>query len=561
MPRYDRLWLSHNQSFSYSTKDRELLGSLYYENDKNAFFEASFFYNEVTANYNLYRLSNYLLLIYEIQESSVSSVLKDNILKYLDSIYEEIMDGKLKLSEILYFVNITTCLKIEKYDKEIADYINAKYSLQTMLYCEEENNNDIIDQINDTNVALKILNKIGVLPENIEGGLGEALNDLIMNPQYFTFDYTDFWNNIFYSGLTILENCALFNEQSRNCIIDIWEALDWFIYWSEYFINYINTGECNLMEANTGLLKTVYISRLYALDLDIYNYLSDLKKNNWIELLAQDPKVTYESLYLLKLFNQKLPISEETIDNYILFVFDTLPDIRIKEQYFGYKLAELLQLEINEESFISTLSNRITSNSTVEELFYFILINIELKNDNTFKKQYESLYQQVYIDNASQIMQSSSLSTIYYILYIGGYFDWPILPKKEMVNEIHRIAQNTDLEQDIYWYALILDIYGVEKDMDLLSNAMNDFFGENGYAVSKSNLDLINIFSTYRMMVVAQNCSLTLDSSFLDAFLCNCRGDNGGYFIMEKTDGLTDYRDNFSLQSFYYGVALELFVE
>lgn len=189
-----------------------------------------------------------------------------------------------------------------------------------------------------------------------------------------------------------------------------------------------------------------------------------------------------------------------------------------------------------------------------------MLINQELDNEDAFKSQYKQLYLELFQKNEQEITQMNSLSDTYFLVYIGCYFDWISPEDLDVLTSEEKIVQESDLEQDVYWYSMIGKLTDSKLDTMLVSSVISSFFVESGYTIAKSNPELINILSTYRMFVTAQNADISMDESFLSTFLENHQGDDGGYFVMAKTDEIIDYRDNFTLQSFYYGLSLEMLI-
>ena len=556
---YVELEVSDPGDYVFNDQHYDLLECLYCENDKSAFFDASIYFSETAADFDLYRLSNYISLIYGIQQNTVCEETYERVCRFLSSTYLELIGDRLDFSEILNFVNITSNMKITKYDDGVLAYMESKCYplLETVFDPTDETNSDLVAIVN---LSLKIFEKIGHIPENIKYPLKKSLESLVMKSVYFTLDSENVALNIFDGGMVILESCILYNSISDSEAIDIGSASNWFETWCNLFCDSINRNEYNYMVSNTGLLKIDRIAKYFDYTIDISDYLAVLQLVDWGEFLAQDPKITYECLYLLKTYMQYIPNVDTIISNYELFTYNISPDIRIKEQYYGFELSKMLGLEINEELFYNTLSQKISEKSSIEELFYFLLLNQKIGRDREFRSQYETVYVKLLEDHKNELEQPTILNTTYYLLYIGIYFDIISFPDVNLIDRLKEHVLKSDLEQDTYWYSLICNSYAHEYDTAFICSKINSFQGDTGYMISTKNPELINVLSTYRMYVAAQCIGEDLDKSCLQPFLNNHRGVSGGYFLMANTGELTDYRDNFTMQAFYCGIALEAFI-
>lgn len=561
-PLMDFIELQPGSELLYNDKctDYKLMSSIYCENSKVAFFNKSLYYNNLTNDFHLYRLSNYISLIYDILGDNVDLEQEERICDYLDSMIGRMSQDELDFYEIRDVASIVFYIGSESNKNAISDYLLEAFDENLgMFLCSDDETE--LDQINSTNIVLQTFEYLGFIPSSIETKLKSKLDELLCDSNYFTFEENEIELNIFDGGMTILETCVIFNSLSAIENIDISCRSDWFSFWAGKFCSQVDNNEFNLIIANTGLIKILRIAECFQFDVSIFNYLVTIQTGNMVELLSQDPKETYECLYLLKKFKQPMPDISTSIYNYQLFIYNTTPDVRIKEQYYGYKVSELLGFEINRELLSSLLAENLSEDSTLEDLFFCLLLTQEI-GDLSFLSDYEMLYKTAFQKNKIEITQPTALSSTYYTLYIGCHFNW--LSDND-INHIEVVLtefmQQSSLEQDIYWYTMIFKLLGIDLDGAAILLDIKSYFYEDGYAISKKDPELVNILSTYRMLVATQNLGEDLGIEFLQEFLKKYQGNAGGYFMVPGNGVASDYKDNFTLQSWYYGLVLSTFID
>lgn len=537
--------------FENKKADIELLNESYFESDSLAYFNSKNHYNTYAYDFNLYRLANYLRICEVTGHVKSNTILLDNIPDFCTAHHAsgEIMDLEdNKLVDIIYLEKLC---QFDCYEAKEKQYLEKRFD--AIISKDVRSDPETIMEMNQILTCFVLL---GVIPELNQKAANDYFTNLIHDDEYFTLSDKEMDKNVFSGGMVILENCDLYNKIIGSQNVDISSRNEWFSYWVSVFEEYLQNESATLMIMNTGLSHITSISKTYGIDICIDSYERKLKKVNWKELLAIDPKIVYECLNILDAFGYDMPKLSTELINYTQFLYNFTPEIILSEQYYGYLLSRILKYEINTPLFLETMEKYFLTRTSAKDYYYFMRINYESDNTETFKSHYSKRYQDFINSSIETIKDVETVEDIFFILSICKEFN--VLDQnsiKNIVAELNLQLDELSLEQEVYWYSRILRLCG-ETHQDVFAKTKL-FYSQGGYMVTEEHAETVNLYSTYRMLNLelstpSNNSNIVFSKKDLSAY----RGCDGGYFLQHNNGIITDYRDNFTMQSWLYGIML-----
>ena len=249
-------------------------------------------------------------------------------------------------------------------------------------------------------------------------------------------------------------------------------------------------------------------------------------------------------------------------------LYEHTPLIFFREQYYGLKLANALNLTINYELFLQTLERELF----VEEIWfdfnlhYFLLILREMEqitNDDNFMARRLSTMRW---DIATGGFSDMSISEIFRHVYRDYTLDMLSLQRDEFIELMLDAASNsmqmTGLESSLYDYVRIRLMLGRSIVIEWLTDRiMSHFFVYQGGFSADHSEQHVNLMSTYRMIRLIDMFDLEFDYMHY-ILLHEYRGEYGGYFFMREVSpyGIYAYGPGFILEAWYNGLFLYNFL-
>lgn len=550
---------SNNRGFSYNVvvfadKQAEiaLLDETYFESDSIAYFNPKNHYNACAYDYNLYRLVNFLHIceIDQCGQSFISSV--KNVPDFCESFHSANNLATIDNDKLLDLISLEKIYEVRNYRREEKNIVDERFN---SLFSESDKTEQ--EKLLECNRLLKAFALLDEKPAASEDVIKAYLIGLLEKDDYFTFSDDELEKNVFTGGMVILENCVIYNKIISAKNIDISARKEWFNHWVSLLGKYLEAEAVPLMIVNTGLIRIASINDIYNLDIVIDAYDSKLKEVNWKEMLSIDPKIVYESLFILDSFGYDVPDLKPELKNYTQFLFNFTPEIDLSEQYYGCVLSNILDYHINKTLFLETMKKIFLASSSLKTYYYFMQINFELGNIEEFKNEYGSRYQALIDSTIDEIAKLDSTEDIYYLFCIckenNSSAQESIL---KLVNNLNLQIDDFELEKEAYWYIKLLELCS-EKHQDSFSKWLEGYYTADGYMVIKDRPDTANIYSTYRIMELqTSDVSKDRNFSFDERTLDKYRGPDGGYYMQVSNGVISDYRDSFTMQSWVYGLII-----
>ena len=553
---------SNNRGISYNVvlfadkqAEIDLLEETYFESDSIAYFNPKNHYNVCAYDYNLYRLVNFLHIceINRCDQDFTSTV------KYIPDFCESFHSvndlATMDNDKLLDLISLESTCEVKNYKREEKSIVDERFN---GLFSENDKTEQ--EKLLECNRLLKAFAMLDEKPAASEDVIKAYLIDLLEKDDYFTFSYDELEKNVFTGGMVILENCVIYNKIFSNEEIDISPRKEWFDYWASVFGKYLEEETASLMIVNTGLIRIASINDIYNLDIVIDAYHSRIEEANWKEMLSIDPKIVYESLFVLDVFGYDVPDLKTELKNYTQFLFNFTPEIDLSEQYYGCVLSNILDYQINKTLFLETMKKNFSASTSLKAYYYFMQINFELGNIEEFINEYGSRYQALIDSTIDEIINLDSTEDLYYLFCIckenNSSKQESII---EFVNNLNLQTGDFELEQEAYWHIKLLELCSEnsEKNQDSFLKWLEGYYTADGYMAATGRPDTANIYSTYRIMeLLTSDASKSNNFSFNERALDKYRGPDGGYYILESNGVISDYRDSFTMQSWVYGLII-----
>jgi len=548
--------------------DRELLSKIYIETNNHAFFFPELFALNRTGDFNLYALYYYLYVITNIKADVLDDDLYDSVRLFIDTTVsrQNTFEDSLSYLHLLSDIELMLDTQLKQPDFYL-EYIMSKFDIENGLFFDTSGE-DLNSKIISTLRALRILRNIGTIPDEINNRLYDTLSYCIMYEIDFTFNHareqaalqTMFGDAL--SILSILESVIIFNELNSNKTIDLESAREWFISLTNDFLKDANNVQADIWPLNAGLLSIFNVNAHFLLDLDYSGYINHLKSLEWEEILAFDIKTFSDSLTIINRHANFFPEIDDIFNNFRLYLYTQTPIFFFREQYYGFKLANALNLTINNDLFLHTLTEHLSVDSEwfSFNLHYFLLFLQEIDritDNNSFMYDHFVAYQRNITTDLSTQM---SIAEIYRLVY--RYYALDMISslksdfKETLLERAHHLMKVTGLESSLYQYTLIRLMLGQEVDMDWLESSIKSYFfaSQGGFSANNDEQN-VNLMSTYRMLHLL--VIFNIEFNYISYIpILEYRGQYGGYFLMLEAGayGIDAYGPGFTLEAWYNGL-------
>jgi len=545
--------------------DRHLLSEIYVETQNHAYFFSELFAFNRTGEFNYYALHYYLRVITGVKEGTPDEHFYTSIQHFINTEINRHDLNEIELMNILRLseVELMVGTQLSNLDRYLA-YIEKRFDEVSGLFYNAPGEPFDMKIINTLH-ALYLLRNIGFIPNNISNRLYDTLSSF-MDEIDFTF-YPDRDHAALYemfgdgpSILSILESIIIFNELSPDRTIDIEPAREWFALLAADFLDDANNVREHVWILNAGLTSIINVNKYFMLDLDYSEYINFLKSLDWRELLAFDIKAFSDSLMIINRHVDFFPDTDHAFENFRLHLYVRTPFIFFREQYYGFKLASVLGVEINYDLFLQTLSELLFASDSdwlLFNMYYFLLILHEIARD-TSNENFASEFmggRQWEIVASSHTRTDDILREIYIDHMLGRQ-----MPREAIVRmHLESASEWVDisgLESSLYEYILIRLL--LEKDIDvdwMESRIMSFFFADQGGFSANDNYQFVNINSTSRMLRLIEMFNLEFDyASYIP--ILEYRGLYGGYFVSRSAEayGIEAYGPGFTLEAWFNGL-------
>ena len=547
-------------TFTNRLIDRELLYDIYVETSNNAFFFNEHFYLRKKGAFNSYRLQYYLKILSNIKNAEIEEGFIEKVKIFLDREFNRYSIYESELQDIFRLSNLESILNTPNNSDFYIELLEMRLNRNNGLFFDDYAEKLDV-QIANTNIALHIFRNIGFMPYEFKAILYNSLSELILDSERFSLEIEqeNLTRHVFMDGMLILESIKIFNELNTLLNIDLDLARSWFYLVSQKFVEHANNLNSPIMLLNTGLLRINYINEYFMFNLDYNKYIYYLMLLDWSEVLAFDIKTFHDGLVLISQKVGFFPEINYELSNYgILFLYTRTPYVNIREQYYGYRLAKTLGIDINTELFINTVKNNLDGN--LVNVYYFLLIlqAIDEKYEENVIVDYYRWFFNGLISGISYY-SLSNLSNIYFFLYISLVYDFDIsdnFVENLFSTQMDYLYESANQDEDLYYYALIHLMFDEWIDEDwIYDEIMSRFIEDRGFSITYA-AEYININSTFRMAKLLNIFGRLNDKYVLNIPINEFRGVYGSYFIQsqETYRGLSAYLYALNLEAWYNGI-------
>ena len=516
-------------------------------------------YSAYSSSFSLPMLYYYLRFKTEVLAEKIDSEIIPQIKKFTNT-YINTLNVAQKVEESnhqeIYFLS------------EIDFFIENKENNEFYLsYAEaaldsEDYSNELRRSFN-LRLILGILENINHFPYELEVLLYNKLNAFFDNKDYFKPDMGFHTDNMLLVEIELLHAGNIFNKLSSKYEIVLEEYRLWYVNQLSALSDLLLVDQLDTFILTHIVNDLKILNELYSVEFnkDTYSlFIEKLKEIDFNQIIFYDYVFVFQSLMILK-YDDKDNISQyyDNINNFknLMFIHANFPGIQ--DQYFGLLLSQELDFDINQETYLRyiDLNGKNDMNSAYHYSLIYTKLNIEM--DETAKKEIAIL-----LEEELKRLDNLPLKEIYFLLCISDFINKPLSKQNllEISNIIEEGSINYEIEEFFFYYVLLREKLNLEIDEKWIAENIESYYIDNSFSYIKNDKIYSNIMSAFRMISLIIKYDLAVDIN-MDSLLNTLEkyyGFDGGYFITNPEsngiDLIENYKDNFNLQSWYYGLYL-----
>ena len=524
--------------------------NIYYENADNAFFYGSTIGSVINNEFDFYNI--YWLL-------STDAILHTGITNQLKSIlsvcvengsicdesqykYDGVFDIFLRAGIESYFGNRENR---GTYIKQLSRYYNA---VEKQF---KSDNDDLGDSLQLTNNVLNTYISLNYIPDYITDILDRML-EICNTAQYFDESNIDLRRDIISTGMIAIDNIRLIDSLLKSNNSNTLSHLDG---WVKKVVANYNSLVSSTSSYDPIVFQGGLLIRNVMEYLDIKVELVPIPEMDFPSIFIHDCQVAYQYALIKK---EASSLDKYISSNYKYHIYLNKPIYNLRDVYFGIKIYSILDLPFSKAKLINFVDSFIRNECLSEDDIYYI-VKIYEELDITFDTI------KAFINNYlfSFDMQDNNITMekAYQAIYISTKYnlDYFIYDKEEIIVSAMNDVYESDYFSQVYYSYLLLSITEYTIDKDRLFKSISRFQQQKGYRVVISNnatsiYSLYRVFSIYDMENKLGNDEITDFKNKVDQL----RAPYGGFFVFnDGTINNQSYETNFTLQAYYYGLAIE----
>lgn len=549
-----------NINFQYKSQK-----PLYYvENEKYAIFSDKNVFSKINNEINLYNVA-WLTEIYSILNIDFPNKNKEIIVEYLNSNVDNDYIEKSDLDKVLLLVKVNSRFNKENFNKEVyKERLMKNFDPNSNLFYLESVDDSIDVKLNATSIALQIYEELNEIPNDIKESLIIQYSKLLNDNTMFNFDTNDYYNNLIVRGLSILYSASILNSLSSNEINqDIKTKENWYVFWNEWLNSFIDDkGELDVLAVN-AINNMKKISELSTLEFKVNNnmekiLLSDSRIfNNDLNILFQyELQYEYQVINIFNIINIDIPkeLKNKYFNNLDFWFYSEVENSDIYNIYYGINISKYENFKFNKSKVKEYLAKLINNTKEFDIYSLYYIYNIcELLNLDT-DQYYDLIYAlsnniiEGYL-NGDENIKKSTYSNLYYSI--------TLLEKIDDGNDIlKKVTSTIDFGAELDIAETIFEKYYILKiDKSIDKNIIKKLIEEEFLQLNNSENQ--NIYNLYFLTSIIYENDIAISSDQKNKLLnvLNLfKSKNNEYFITKANNTIADYKDNFSLESYYYGI-------
>lgn len=560
--------INTNQTIRNDIKeDKNLLSYLYYENNSEAFFSSSDIDMLLANQANIYN-STYLLSSLLKTNYSFPLPETEHLKKFVSDQTFETLDN-LNLFDLQRISILYSLLNIpEEAKSELGELLMKYFDSEEGLFFMDTPSEDISSKIIASNLVLNAYDSLGYIPDIVLERSYSRYENLLCSKNYFTLNTNEFKKNVFDEAFIILDSVRILANYDVRFEPLLTKQEDWFKFWYAEINTYANSLTTPTLSASSAIInfnKFVDSFHLPLLNPEKYANLIDLEFLSNIFYYDIQMFFNHLQVYLLNNNPQNLTPLFDNIIYKEHFYTSSSPQVFTSDIFFGTNLADNLNLNYNAEKLLKYLDTMYLGDSNLSIPDYFWLTCSYLNLDHKYNQSFRYQIIKKYLENRTDYIDfaNTTYRNFYYALKLDDIYNLNLDFEKAYSNLMKDLnLKNIKYIEDVYFLQhIITEFYpNINFSPDQWIECVMDFYNNDGGFVAFSNADVSDIISTYYALhvLITSNADISKDQlKEFKSFLTVLRGTYGGYFIHKPSFLSTeDYKDFFSLDSFWYGYNL-----
>ncbi len=430
------------------------------------------------------------------------------------------------------------------------------------------NKEEMFNKIIATNIALQVFNLMGYVPNNILQYIKQINLNLLNDDYYFNYEEENVKNNIYNGGLVIIDNLRIIDSFCEEDMkIHINQKTKWLRFWYSWLNSYLKDLDEITIPANMGIVLFDKISKYLDIEYEfVESYAENINEQHIKEMFFKDLQLGYDSILVCKIYNKEVFSNIETVldSNIKYWFYETYPpSIFINDIFYGVVLSDKFSYKYDAKKIVDYISDYVENKKvSVLDLYYISSIYKKLNNNNFTTK-----FEKIVIKTFGEVINNNDdIRIIYYSLALDDTYNLNLSKNSNYVKNLNKEyiesqILNFNNEIELYYTLMVANLLKINVNHDLVYNSILNFYNENGYFVNNAIRNIDSIFSTFRMLELIDIYNIEFETTkFLKIlnYIKNLKGELGGYYMTKKNmnykNDMLNYKNNFTLQSFYYGV-------